>query len=120
MTLYMDRLPDTKSEKGRGFQFRRFEYPTDSLVGVLRIESPGKRVEFAVDEFPTGWDGRGFHLAKLDGAIGKHDEECQSYDVFVGRNGQDCRCDCRGFVFGKGKKCRHLEAVMSCIGQGWL
>lgn len=124
MQVYIDRLPDTKSEKGRGFTFYKFDTDHSDgfthTVGTLTIESPGHRIEYLVDEFPTGWDGRGFHLAKLCGAIGDTSPHDTAYDVFVCRNGQDCRCDCKGFTYGRGKPCKHIAAVKSCIEQGWL
>jgi hypothetical protein len=80
-------------------------------AGTVEITA-GKAVdEYQIAEFPTGWDGRGFVLAKTAG-----DE--RTYDVFIGRNGQDRRCNCRGFT-GHGH-CKHVDALAKLIGLGKL
>lgn len=120
MMLFIDRLPDTKSETGRGFQFWKFDtdhsISCDSPVGMLSLESPGKRCEFLVEEFPVPM-GRGFQLSKMCGAIGKHDTEETGYAVFVCRRGK-ASCECKGYA--RWGKCKHAEAIASCLEQGWL
>jgi hypothetical protein len=67
---------------------------------------------YLVTEFPTNWDGRAFTLAKMDGS--------ETYRLFVAPNEQDHQCDCAGFAYGRGKACRHIEAMRVVLGSGWL
>lgn len=114
MTLYQEVLPDTKTETGRGFKFFKFDAPTDPAVGTLLIESPTRRAEYLVEEFPAGWQGRGFQLSKLSGGT---DATETGYAVFCAPGGA-CSCECKGFV--RWGHCRHAEAVASCVKEGWL
>jgi hypothetical protein len=117
VTTYSEMLPETKSEKRWGVKFHKSDDAHSPVCGRVVIEAPGKWCEYRLTEFPTGWDGRGFRLDKL--AAGT-DPESENYDVFVGRNRQDVRCDCKGFTYGRGKPCKHIAAVVALIGNGWL
>jgi len=79
---------------------------------VLWIRKGGHATRYAVLEFPVGgpgWDGRAFNLIKDDGS---------DYQVFLARNGHDCRCDCIGAErFGH---CRHMDAMRHLLREGRL
>lgn len=83
----------------------------DPTAGTVEITA-GKTVDsYQVAEFPSGWDGRAFVFAKTAG-------DGKVYDVFVGRNGQDRRCNCRGFVVFS--HCKHEAAARKLIEIGQL
>lgn len=109
---FTDLLPPTKNEpKGAAFDF------TPSAggppAGVLTIKNRRVYASYVVREFPTDWAGRAFHLAKLDEGSDKGEER---YSCFVGRNGQDKRCECKGFAYTGG--CKHLAALAALIEAG--
>ncbi|WP_439627425.1 hypothetical protein [Gemmata sp.] len=114
MTLYTEVLPDTKSVKHRGFKFYKFDAPETPAAGTLLIESPTRQAEYLVEEFPAGWQGRGFQLSKISGGT---DADETGYSVFCDPKGR-CSCECKGFV--RHGHCRHAEAVASCVKEGWL
>ncbi len=62
--------------------------------------------------------GRAFRLAKLDPAAG--DPEGDAYTPVVGRVPALDACDCKGFLFGRGKPCKHLLAARSLLANGWV
>lgn len=119
MPVYTDLLPPTKSEpKGAAFDWSPCETnPGGSLppAGVLTIKQKRIYTSYVVCEFPTDWQGRGFHLAKLDEGSDKTEE---SYSCFVAKNGQDKRCDCKGFVYAG--HCKHLASLQALIEAGRL
>jgi hypothetical protein len=86
-------------------------------AGLLRIDQRRASCHYTVTEFPTGWDGRAFHLAKPDGESGT-DPEAGSYDVFVGRNPADRTCQCKGFE--RWGRCKHVLACRALIENGWV
>jgi SWIM zinc finger len=113
---FTETLPATRSSKHSALNWTP---ATDDgpPAGLLAIHTDRASATYEVTEFPTGWDGRGFHLAKLAGGT---DAEGESYDVFCARNGQDRQCSCKGFAFGRGKNCKHIEALLALIANGWL
>lgn len=107
-------LPATRSEPAPALNF----LPAGGdgpLAGTLSIVGKRGTVRYAVAEFPTGWDGRGFVLAKVDGGGDKTEER---YSCFVARNGQDRQCECKGFYYAG--HCKHLDAVAALIRSGQL
>lgn len=88
-------------------------------TGLLEIATPANRCRclYTVRECPVGWDGRAARFSKAAGDAGSDREE-SAYDVFVGRNGQDRRCDCKGFTAHG--HCKHTAALACLIGNGWL
>src|SRR5262245_44844946 len=75
------------------------------VLAIRKAVGNGKGTEelYDVAEFPTGWEGRAFHLTK--------DRTGEEYDVFVARNGQDNLCSCIGFE-SRGV-CKHHDALRS-------
>jgi hypothetical protein len=71
---------------------------------------------YDVAEFPCGFDGRAFRLAK--------DSDGEVYNVFVCRHGQSSTCDCAGFTYTSdsptGGKCKHMDAVLHLVRSGQL
>ena len=85
------------------------------MAGVLTIKSKRIYTSYRVTEFPTDWQGRGFHLGKVTEGSDKTEE---SYSCFVGRNGQDKMCECKGFTFAG--HCKHLASLTALIVAGKL
>ena len=88
-------------------------------TGLLCIQNPVGRCccEYRVTEYPVGWDGRAARFTKAPGQPGS-DAEANAYDVFVSRNLQDRRCDCRGFL--QHGHCKHTAALLALLQNGWL
>jgi hypothetical protein len=70
---------------------------------------------YAVSEFATAWDGRAFLLVKQSEGLDPTEER---YSCFLARNGQDKRCDCKGFAYTGG--CKHLSALETLIRAGQI
>src|SRR4051812_28824101 len=112
MTTFHEVLEPAKSTRHRGIRWT----PDDgSPAGALRIDTDRSTASYAVEEFPCGWDGRSFRLAKLDASS---DPEADGYEVFCARNGQDHRCCCKGFE--RTGDCKHLAAALALIENGWV
>jgi hypothetical protein len=115
VTTYHDLTEPTKSEpRGWGIDWT----PSDAdgpNAGVLTIKGKRNYCSYVVCEFTPGWDGRGFMLTKLDAGTDPTEER---YACFVARNGQDRQCECKGFTFAG--HCRHLSALRTLIGNGWV
>lgn len=77
-------------------------------VGTLELTDSRAHVRYAVCDLPTP-AGRAFRLTKADR------ENC-TVTVVAGRG----ECECKGFVFGRGKACKHLEAVRAMEANGWM
>jgi hypothetical protein len=111
MPVYIEALEATKSSKHRGIRWT--PHPAEAGCGCdgeLVIDTDRCRCRYRVTEFPTAWAGRAFRLDKLDGS--------ESYDVFVGADRRDDRCDCRGFErYGL---CKHVDAVRALLDNRWL
>src|SRR5262245_44575099 len=102
MAFYTERLPERKASKRSAINFT----PADAGPATLVIHTDRASVSYTVTEFPVDWDGRGFVLDKdTDGT----DTTEEMYCVFVGRNRQDRRCDCKGFAFAG--HCKHTDAL---------
>jgi hypothetical protein len=91
--------------------------PTGPAAGLLTLDTKRDRVVYAVEELPCP-DGRAFRFKKIDKAAGDHEGDL--YTPFVGRVPQLDACDCKGFVFGRGRPCKHLLAARSLILNGWM
>ncbi|WP_439625956.1 SWIM zinc finger family protein [Gemmata sp.] len=110
---FTELLPPTKSAPRSGLRWT----PTGPGCGLLVIERPRAVATYAVAEFQTPWEGRAFHLVCLGG---QSDAGAESYDVFAARNGQDHRCDCKGFSYGRGKPCKHVLAALALLANEWV
>jgi hypothetical protein len=83
---------------------------------VLVIHTDRASTEYSVTEFPTGWTGRGFTLAKLTAGAGG---EVESYSVFCNpARPAAASCDCKGHV--RFDHCKHADAVIALLANGWL
>jgi hypothetical protein len=108
MNVFCELMTPTKSEPHRCY---RWEPAHDSMwrVGVLTIEGDRTTTTYEVDE--TAADvGRAFTLRKPAGGF---------YCVDVRGFAAD-RCDCYDFENGRGKLCKHLEALRSLIDNDQL
>jgi hypothetical protein len=115
MTTYTDLLPPTKSEpRGAGIDWTP-SAADGPKAGVLTIKQKRVYVTYTVCEFPTDWRGRAFMLAKLDEGSDPTEEK---YACFVAANGQDRRCECRGFAYTGA--CKRLAALQTLIEAGQL
>ena len=117
MPVYTDLLPPTKSEpKGSAFDWTPIESDQGFVpAGVLTIKQKRVYTSYAVTEFPTGWDGRGFLVAKLTSGSDRTEE---AYSCFLARNGQDRQCECKGFAYAG--HCKHLASLAALIEAGKL
>lgn len=113
--VFTELLPPTKSSRHNGILYT--PDPGHAARGTLVVHTARASVTYLVTEFPTPWDGRAFHLAKVTPGT---DPESDAEDVFVGRNGADRQCSCKGFAYGKGRSCKHLHAAMALIENGWV
>src|SRR5687768_2478541 len=101
MATFTEVLPQTKSSQHSAMNWTPGEAPGS---GLLTVHTDRASVRYAVAELPCGWDGRAFSFAKPEGETGT-DKTAGRYEVFVGRNGQDRLCGCKGFSrFGH---CKH-------------
>jgi hypothetical protein len=73
--------------------------------GLLTIHMERGSTRYTVAEFPTPWHGRAFRMSK----------DTDSYDVFVGLNGQDHQCSCAAHAYGRGRACKHVLACRAII-----
>ncbi len=111
-------LPPTKSAKNWAITFTKADGDNNPVCGKLVIQSNRTHAEYELTEFPTGWAGRGFHLAKLtDGA----DADSEAYDLFISPHSSGHTCDCKGFTYAKGTpRCKHIESVLALLENRWV
>jgi len=116
MPTFIEKLWDTASSKHNGIAWTPDADGT--AAGTLTIEM-GKRssVAYRLSEFGTPWSGRAFRLVKAEAG---GDPESNTYCVFVARSGRGHVCDCRGFAFGRGKPCKHVEACLALLENRWV
>jgi hypothetical protein len=79
--------------------------------GKLEIHCSRAVTTYTVREFKTNWLGRAFRVTKGNG---------EAYNVFAANDRRYSTCDCAGFAYGRGKPCRHLEAVYALLSNRWL
>lgn len=115
MPTYTEILPARKSSKRSAINYTPSGGEYEPIAGTLTIHTDRASADYLVTEFVPGWDGRAFTLEKIDGGT---DAEQESYSLFCARNGQDRTCECKGFV--RWGNCKHLDAVLACITNGWL
>lgn len=99
-------LKPTKSNPVRGYLF-----DADSKQILIQARST---VVYDVVELSAG-HSRVFRLSK---ATQGGDPEGDAYDVVC--EGRKTECDCKGFIFGGGRGCKHADAVRELVCQGVL
>ena len=107
-------LPATKSNPHAAVRFTPGEFPG---TGTLEVQQTRAVCRYVVTELPCGWDGRAFSFRKVAGEPGTDRAE-DAYEVFVGRNGQDRLCGCKGFA--RHGHCKHTSAAQALIANGWI
>jgi hypothetical protein len=117
-TTFTELLPPTASDPHLGLTWQPGITPG---TGELVIQGSRSYTRYAVAEFPTEWDGTAAKLVKFADTPGL-DRDSESYEVFVGRPGSrdHDECSCKGFAYGRGKPCRHIEAVRVLVAENWL
>lgn len=106
-------LPARGTARPGAIRFTPWQRPG---TGVVTIQAGRVPCEYVVVEFEAR-DGRAVHLAKVAGSPGS-DAEAAGYDVFVARDGRECRCSCRGHE--RHGHCKHVDAVVALLENGWL
>jgi hypothetical protein len=114
MATLTEVLPATKSSEHNAMNWTPGEVPGR---GSLTVHTARASCCYRVTEFGTDW-GRAFRLVK-DGTAGA-DATSESYDVLVCRDPRGHRCDCKGFIYGRGKPCKHIAAALALIANGWV
>lgn len=114
-TTFTELLPPTKSNpKGAAFDWTPSESNGTASglppAGVLTIKQKRIYTSYVVCEFPTDWQGRGFHLSKLTEGSDKTEE---AYDVFFAKDGPHRYCSCKGFSYTGG--CKHVLSLASLL-----
>lgn len=115
MPTFTDLTQPTKSNPtGAGLDWT----PTGAegpAAGVLTVTTRRGSCTYVVCSIYDKPDGRAFLLSKLDVGTDKRE---RSYIAFVGTPGRGrSRCSCRGFKYRR--RCRHLDALVTLIGNGW-
>lgn len=113
MPKFVEVLPATASSPHNGLAWE----PSGRGEGALTVDTARARTLYLVREFVTPWAGRAFRLEVVRGGT---DPESETYDVFAGRDPRADRCDCKGFVYGRGKPCKHVHAVRALVENGWV
>lgn len=85
------------------------------VAGTLHIDQKRASVSYEVTEFPTPWHGRAFRFEKVTEGT---DADEPGYDVFVGANGQDRLCCCKGF--DRHGHCKHCDAAAALVENQWV
>ncbi len=111
----VEMLPATKSSKHSNITWTASSERAG--CGHLVISVDRIRVEYLVCEFGSPWPGRSWHFAKVTPGS---DKTSAAEDVFIGRNGQDRQCSCRGYAYGKGAPCKHVCAALALLENGWV
>lgn len=113
MHTFTELLPETKSSRHNALAFTPSE--TTPGAGLLHLSTDRSWCEYLLVGTRTA-AGREVLLAKTTASQG--DKEESEYRVFVGPAG--CSCGCKGFFYGRGKPCKHVEAVRCLIDNGRL
>lgn len=127
--MFTEQLPATDAKKPQkkfvnwhtlaGFGLSHGGRPVLGVMELLTVMSAKRTLacRYVVSEVATGWDGRAFHLRKADGDDGS-DEDCRELDVFVARNAQDHRCECKGYL--RHSRCKHLDSLKVLLAHDQL
>lgn len=125
MPTLIEKLWDTKSSRGNGVEWQPSEGKPGSgrlVIDMGQAKGGGKRssTTYTVSEFAPKWDipGRAFRLVKESARAGP---ESEVYSVFIPQCGERGHvCDCPGFTYGPGKKCKHIEAAIALLENRWI
>lgn len=117
MTVYHEVLPATKSSPHTAIRWT--PSTTTPRAGLLVIQR--KRIDccYLVIELEARPPVRSFLFAKSAETPGSDPTE-SSYTVSVGVAGSPVACTCKGFTYGRGKNCVHVEAAVAVMDAGWL
>lgn len=90
----------------------------NAVLGLAEIVVGKEKCRYVVSELPCdGWSARAFRFGKPRGEKGT-DGEADHYDAMICRNGQDCRCECRGFL--RHGHCKHVDSARELIHRGLI
>ncbi len=115
MPTFTELLPPTKSAPKSGFRWK----PSGPGIGLLFIETTRLSACYQIAEFQTPWDGRAFHFTCLGGQTDRESIP-EGYDVFLSHSGREFHCGCKGFAYGRGKPCKHIESVRAIFENDWM
>lgn len=90
---------------------------TTPNAGLLSIQSKRTDCEYLVVEGEARYPVRVFSFFKVEGKAGSDAGE-SGYTVAVGVAGSPCSCTCKGFTYGR--RCKHVEAAVAVIDNGWM
>jgi len=107
MELLTKTLAPSKTQKVRGYLF-------DRSASQILIQAAKTTLVYDLAEVPVP-ENRLFRLRKAE-AGGDADSDC--YDVVCGRG--RVSCDCKGFIFGGDRGCKHADAVRELVREGSL
>jgi hypothetical protein len=110
-------LPATKSSPHTAIRFTASG--TTPRAGVLTIQSKRAECTYLVVEMQCNPPVRNFLFCKSDETRGTDKGE-STYTVSVGVAGSPTGCTCKGFSYGRGKNCKHIEAAVAILDNGWL
>jgi len=112
MATFTELLPARKTNRHAVCRFTPSADEYGPTAGLLEIETERAGTVYRVEEFPTGWEGRGFRLTKVTGGE-------EAYFVFCSQHGAEGdSCDCKGMTYAG--NCKHTDSVRACVGNGWL
>jgi hypothetical protein len=108
MTTFTDVLPASTTHMNRAMTWTPGDRPG---TGSLTVTDTRTHVTYAVHELPVGrgFTGRAVRLTKADG---------ERYAVRCGSADHDHSCDCAGHTYGRGKPCKHVEALRALLANG--
>ena len=112
---FIEALPETKSSKHSGIRWT--PEASSPVCGLMLIDTDRSRTTYRLAEFSTAWEGRAFKFTKTSAGT---DIESDSYSVFICSKGRGHICDCKGFAYGKGKNCKHLESILALMFNRWI
>jgi hypothetical protein len=110
-------LPATKSAPHTAIRWT--PSGTVPASGLLTIQSKRCDVTYLVCEMEGSYPVRNFLFAKAEGTPGSDKDE-SAYTVSVGVAGSPVACTCKGFNYARGRSCKHVEAVVAILDNGWL